>query len=464
MLILRFNSRRIVSHIICSSPYTLLPPDALSQSPKVLHPLLLAHLRLLSLSSPSLLPDSFLSLQILRSLFTAPHPDPATRLLAVRVHALATHVAERLRHEWEEKTLGTPLGEGDLRWYEGDGIFLSDEKEVTVAEVWKSAWVWPVLEQERLAAFFTWSESNGALYESSAFTLSQEPQLQLPSSILLIAERILVFRAPSSNTSTPKHPFTHIPTPTSTATLQRLTLNLSSSTPTLLTSPPSSGKTHLLSFLAHLLSPSLSPLTISLADTSLDPKSLLGNYVSSPTDPGQFVWVQGALAKAVAEGRWVILEDVDRAGGEVLSLVGGLAESMRRGTRKIGDRGVLKVPGREDVAMAEGFRLFATRTVAPYASTGAGTDRELEFPKTTFLNAQKFEEVVLPPPSREEICMILEERFQTLGKESVKRLMKAWEIAGQGIGGSETGGYKSRDVGLRDLVKWFGRVESLVAS
>ena len=182
--------------------------------------------------------------------------------------------------------------------------------------------------------------------------------------------------------------------------------------------------------------------------------------------------MQGALAKAVKEGRWVVLEDIDKAGGEVLALVGGLAESMGRSTRRVGDRGGLKVPGREDVSMGEGFALFATRTVTPYSSRSSSSEemdsesKALEFPKPVFLNNQKFEEVFLPPPSKEEIKMILEARFESLvgaSGEGVGRLMTAWEVAGKvgamGGGGSSA---KGREVGLRDLIKWFGRVESLV--
>ena len=62
--------------------------------------------------------------------------------------------------------------------------------------------------------------------------------------------------------------------------------------------------------------------------------------------------------------------------------------------------------------------------------------------------------------------MILEARFESLvgaSGEGVGRLMKAWEVAGKvgamGGGGSSA---KGREVGLRDLIKWFGRVESLV--
>jgi midasin len=471
------STSRILSHLI-HSPYSLLPNDVLSLSPQILHPLLLAQLRLLSLSTPSLLPSSILCLNAVRSLFTSPHPDPATRFLAIRVYSLSTDVAESKRSEWEEQCLdGRKLGEGELAWFEGVSV---GPEEGDVEERWSNAWVWPLIEQQRLVNFNAWLSDLDELYTPSNFTLSPIP---LPSHLVLVADRVLLFRpppAPLSMSTTNPALIPHVSTTSSTSTLLSLALHLSTRLPILLTSPPSAGKTHLITYLSHLLFPHAvnRTLVISLADTSLDPKSLLGNYVSSPTDPGKFVWVQGALAKAVQEGRWVVLEDIDKAGSEVLALVGGLAESMGRSTRKIGDRGSLKIPGRDDVLIGEGFALFATRTTQPYSRSPISSETHidvaptLEWPKPSFLNAQKFQEVHLPSPTREEIRLILEKRFDVLagagaGKE-VDRLMTAWETArkvgaggGAGVGGMSV---KGRDVGLRDLIKWFGRIESLLSA
>ena len=99
-----------------------------------------------------------------------------------------------------------------------------------------------------------------------------------------------------------------ISTPSAVTALQTLALHLSLNLPTLLTSPPSSGKSLLLSHLAAVLYPGIASqiITIHLADTSLDPRSLLGSYVSSTTSSGTFEWKEGVLVRAMREGKWVI--------------------------------------------------------------------------------------------------------------------------------------------------------------
>ena len=53
-------------------------------------------------------------------------------------------------------------------------------------------------------------------------------------------------------------------------------------------------------------------------DDQIDYKSLLGTYVNADV-PGEFKWQDGVLTKAVREGRWLILEDIDLAPTEMLS-------------------------------------------------------------------------------------------------------------------------------------------------
>ncbi len=53
-------------------------------------------------------------------------------------------------------------------------------------------------------------------------------------------------------------------------------------------------------------------------DNATDSKALLGAYVCGDM-PGEFRWQPGALAHALAAGRWVLLEDVDAAPAEVMT-------------------------------------------------------------------------------------------------------------------------------------------------
>ena len=66
--------------------------------------------------------------------------------------------------------------------------------------------------------------------------------------------------------------------------------------------------------------------------------------------PGEFVWRAGILTRAVTEGRWLLLEDIDCAPMDVISVLIPLLESR-----------VLSIPGRENIQAVPGFYLFATR-------------------------------------------------------------------------------------------------------
>ena len=114
------------------------------------------------------------------------------------MYALATHVAERKRREWEETCLdGAKFGQGQLRWFEGTVAQAGDgagpAEELELVESWSDAWVWPVLEQKRLDGFFSWTTGIDDLYSPSEFTL---PSTSLPSHLVLVASRILLFRIP----------------------------------------------------------------------------------------------------------------------------------------------------------------------------------------------------------------------------------------------------------------------------
>jgi midasin len=71
-----------------------------------------------------------------------------------------------------------------------------------------------------------------------------------------------------------------------------------------------------------------------------------------------FTFFCGAALQAVREGRWIVIEDIDLAPLEILSVLIPLLE-----TRK------LFIPGRGEVIYApKNFQLFATQTL--YGSSG----------------------------------------------------------------------------------------------
>ena len=79
-------------------------------------------------------------------------------------------------------------------------------------------------------------------------------------------------------------------------------------------------------------------------------QALLGTYRCTDI-PGQFVFQEGALTRAVSQGHWLLLEDIDAAPMDVISLLLPLLTS-----------GALYLPGRgHTVKAAPGFQIFATQ-------------------------------------------------------------------------------------------------------
>jgi len=234
--------------------------------------------------------------------------------------------------------------------------------------------------------------------------------------------------------------------------LRTIATHLSLRIPTLLTSQISGGKFTLLSHLARLLHPDQQNqiVSIHLADTSLDARGLLGAYVSSVTRPGGFDWQEGVLVKAMREGKWVVLEDVDRGSNEVLGVVKPLVESLDLG-KWIGGRASMVVPGRGKVMAHEHFFLFATRS--------ASLSRDGSFSAPSFFGAHKFYEVPLQPYTIEDIQTIISTKFPSLSEKVIAAIIAMWDGIRRLPGSSS-----SREVGLRELEKFCQRVMHLASS
>ena len=81
----------------------------------------------------------------------------------------------------------------------------------------------------------------------------------------------------------------------------------------------------------------------------VDGKSLLGSY-SCHEVPGQFTWSNGIITKAVINGDWLLIEDVDQAPPDVLS---ALEPLIQRRELHILSRGMV-------IRADPGFHLFMT--------------------------------------------------------------------------------------------------------
>jgi midasin len=296
------------------------------------------------------------------------------------------------------------------------------------------------------------------MLETSSIPEASQSSFNLTEECLCPAVTIVgttpIYKPISAKPSTRSQNFLHVSTPSNIATIDQISYCLQRRLPVLLSSLTSAGKTHTIHYMASRIYPSETTtnrvLTIAAADTSLDAKSLLGSYVSSPSQPGTFTWTEGALTKAVRSGRWVVVEDLDRASQEVLSLVATLADGM--GPAKMaGSRVKLNIPGRDSVEAGLGFALFGTRTV----------NNANEAAKATFLGHNYFASVYLPAPNGLEIVQMLDARFPTLSQSAASKLIDIYLSLSNQMSNLH-GRNRGRSYGLRDLEKWCARVERIL--
>ncbi|CAL1712480.1 unnamed protein product [Somion occarium] len=416
--------------------------DLSSISASLLHRILLAYYRILQASRE--LPRYLIwPLKPLSKLIWTPHPDPGVRFLAIRCYALHSGMMEGERVKMEKEVIGDvaevdcPI-EYSVKFDEEEG--LEGKREAV------DGWIMPAIEVERVV-----NARNKHLepvdYYSAEESDSVEPihPAELSQNTVNI-HGVLIF----SPSKYPRVDSRLIDTPTAVDSLRMLAIHISMNVPTLLTSSPSAGKSLLLSHLASTLYPNVHNqiVTIHLADTSLDPRSLLGSHISSTTRPGTFEWKAGVLVRAMREGKWVVFEDIDRGSSEVLGMIKPLVESL--GADKwIGGRAVMEVPGQGRVEAHENFALFATRSVTPL--------RNGQFPQAHFFGAHKWHDVMVKSPTHADLRMIIDARFPRLAGVANEGLIRLW-VAVRNVGSAAS----TREIGLRELDKLCTRVENLL--
>ncbi|ODO08666.1 midasin [Cryptococcus wingfieldii CBS 7118] len=417
-----------------ASPFSCLGQQNLTAVPAPrLHSLLLAYIRLI-IVDPFIASRNDWSIIPLHALRTE-HPDAGVRLLAIQVLSKQRKWSETKRMEMESAHVGA-VEATDVKILFGHTVNVLPQGGFETQEMVVDGWLMPIFEAERIKK--ARKSTNDLVYASSA-TIAEH---DLSSRTALVADHLILRNSPPN----PSLSITHVRTEPMDNALRTLCPLVQLTAPILLTSPPSSGKSHILQYLSCVLFPNQRPssriLTIPLADTSIDVKSLIGTYISSPTKPGTFEWMEGALAKAIRAGRWVVFEDVDRGSTEMLVTLAGIARSLR--STRPGKRATLAVPGREDVEAGEGFGLFVTRTIRQ------------GYTPPSFYGHHIFTETILEAPSDSDILAFLSARFERLPRSITTTLVDIWHqlrpfdrVSGQ---------VKARDIGLRDLEKWCARV------
>jgi MoxR-like ATPase len=176
--------------------------------------------------------------------------------------------------------------------------------------------------------------------------------------------------------------------------LHAVALAISENKPCLLEGPIGCGKTSLVEHIATICGQLPTLVRIHL-DDQMDSKTLMGSHTCTDV-PGEIKWQPGALTQAVTQGRWAIIEDIDRAPFEVLQAIIPLLTQRR-----------LLLQGRGDIIAHPSFQLFATRT------TLGGGRQALRTEAAPLLQAH-FSRVLMAPLNAVELSVILRAKHQVL--------------------------------------------------
>ncbi|KAI8600925.1 P-loop containing nucleoside triphosphate hydrolase protein [Dissophora ornata] len=254
----------------------------------------------------------------------------------------------------------------------------------------------------------------------------------------------------SSSSSSTEHKL--VLTETTKHNLNSIGLALSIGAPVLLEGVTGAGKTALVEEVAKVTGRN-DLVKIHLGDQT-DSKVLLGTYVST-SKPGSFKWQAGVLTTAVRDGKWLLIEDIDLAPMEVLSVLLPLLESR-----------TLFIPSRgEKIPAHEGFQLFATKSMIPSRSGGRMMARNVSGTDGS-IGSNLWTRVQVNSLSHQELSLIIHERFSDLGDQVLPNLiMSVFESISATFASPEFSSSQSmvsRVISPRDLMKWCTRIDTLI--
>ncbi|XP_050541449.1 midasin [Daktulosphaira vitifoliae] len=226
--------------------------------------------------------------------------------------------------------------------------------------------------------------------------------------------------------------------------IRNLALAISAGKVVCLVGPVGSGKSVLIRYLADITGHSNRKLlTVQLGDET-DSKMMLGSYHCTDI-PGEFVWQPGVLTKAVTEGLWLLLEDIDCASSDLAAVLVSLIENNS-----------LTVPGfRDRIIPATGFQLFFTQRILATACGGSHQKHNI----ATDLLEKHSVQVNVEPLTKNELIEVVETKFPIL-KTIATKIVDVFLLFS--VGFHEKYDYTciksiSRLTSTRDLMKWCSR-------
>lgn len=231
-----------------------------------------------------------------------------------------------------------------------------------------------------------------------------------------------------------------VKTETVTNNLTSVATALLEQKPLLLVGLPNSGKTSLVNDIARVMGQGPSMVTLHLNEQT-DAKSLLGMYATSSLT-GTFSWQPGVLTKAAKEGRWILIEDLDRAPSEVIGLMLPVIE-----------KGELIIPSRKErIKCADGFRIIATM------KSSLNSKGEEVAPGHGLLGARLWNKIQINSLPLGEVRQVLIEKYPLLATR-VPTLIDIYDRLCSAFHSSLAArSAQGRTPGLRDLIKLCNRL------
>ncbi|KAJ9639642.1 AAA ATPase midasin [Knufia peltigerae] len=395
--------------------------SSITHNPKDLQSLLLALFRILSfdrdLLAGTAAPTFFSSL--LR------HDSETIRYLAIQCLCMVMHFADAFSERMVETYVGKAAIIGD---WEGQQI------DFRVLKLW---------EEHR------WTE----LAEKVAHVDSRF-QHEVPTSPRVVRPMSLTdLSTTTANLSGVILPRSNLPepptssfglTPTAKRNLKRVGQCLLAEKPILVSGPQGSGKTAVIHEAARALGKLSALITLHLNEQT-DAKSLLGIYTSS-ADGESFTWQAGVLTKAIQQGRWVLIEDIDRAPAEVMGVLRPIIENAE-----------LFLPSRKETVRAkDGFRIFATIKSAGRSSSTSGSRQ------SWLLNPRLWSVVDVASYELSEIETLLRSKYPTIDAFTSTVLQIHEEVSALYKDDPRFRSLQTRSPSLRDLLNWARRIAKRV--
>ena len=225
--------------------------------------------------------------------------------------------------------------------------------------------------------------------------------------------------------------------------LQKLALAVRLDQPILVEGPVGCCKTSLIECLANYVGRHKSPelLKLQMGD-QIDRKVLIGSYHCTEI-PGQFVWKAGPITKALIEGNWIVLEDIDLAPNE---LINDIVTIMK--TKSLDSiSGCSFISGK----VHSSFRIFFTRRlIEGHSETYRLSDHDIIY--------KLCERIQFNLPERDELKQIIKTKWPNLSTFAEK-LIDIYNL----VQANQLTSKSNRKITLRDLSKLCNRI-SLIFS